>query len=47
MTQQKKQIIRNASLSLFQNYKHKNARQEHNIWYKMIQTKLYTNNVWK
>jgi hypothetical protein len=30
-TQQGKQITRNASLSLIQNWKHKDAKQEHNI----------------
>jgi hypothetical protein len=30
-TQQGKQITRNVSISLIQDYKHKGARQEHNI----------------
>jgi hypothetical protein len=33
----KKQITRNASLSLIQNWKHKFIKQKHNICWKMIQ----------
>jgi hypothetical protein len=46
-TQQGKQIIRNASLNLIQDSKHKDARQEHGICWKMIQTTFYSDNVWK
>ncbi len=44
-TQQGKQIVRNASLSLIQDWKHKDARQKHNICQKMIQIELYSDNV--
>jgi len=46
-TQQGKQIIRNASLNLIQDWKHKDARQEHGICWKMIQTTFYSDNIWK
>ncbi len=44
-TQQGKQITRNESLSIIQDWKHKDTRQEHDICQKMIQSKLYSNNI--
>jgi hypothetical protein len=44
-TQQRKQITKNVSLNLIQDWKQKNIRQEHGICQKMIQIKLYFNNV--
>jgi hypothetical protein len=37
-TWQEKIIIRNVSLNLIQDWKHKNTRQKHDICYKIIET---------